>query len=425
MQDRVSLYPGRVKLTPVSGQTDVYDMVRADEPTQEGTALNKANLLADDTAAMLDLGERAVPNDAFARLAQFTKRLLVKEAITESTNWVAPTGIIGNEIHVLLFGGGGSGSTGGTNYPGGGGGGGHWSYQKHKVTAGESYDVVIGAGGVAPTAVNTVGTTGGTSSFGDVQTALGGNYPAVSKAYVGGNGGSGGGGAKSPSSSYPGNGGAGATDGGGGGGYLSTSAGTGGTYGGGGGAGGSTSNKVGATGGTYGGKGGDNGSSGAIPTTKIGASDAIPNELHPSVLGYIRDGGKPLMSGKVSTDNMVGGGGGAGAFSTGGNGGQHSGGGGGGFYGNGGSTYYNSSISSNTPGAGGGGGLFGNGGTVIAYTGGGGGGGFGDGGGYDGTTHTPAGYGAGGCGGVQSSTSNAQDGGSGICVIAYYVEATE
>lgn len=39
--DRVSTYPGRVKLTAVSGQTDVYDMVRADEPVQEGTPLNK------------------------------------------------------------------------------------------------------------------------------------------------------------------------------------------------------------------------------------------------------------------------------------------------------------------------------------------------------------------------------------------------
>ena len=28
MQDRISLYPGRVKLTPVSGQDNVYDMTR-------------------------------------------------------------------------------------------------------------------------------------------------------------------------------------------------------------------------------------------------------------------------------------------------------------------------------------------------------------------------------------------------------------
>ena len=49
MQDRVSLYPGRVKLEPVAGQTNLYDLTRADQPTQEGTPLNKANLLSDAT----------------------------------------------------------------------------------------------------------------------------------------------------------------------------------------------------------------------------------------------------------------------------------------------------------------------------------------------------------------------------------------
>lgn len=44
VEDRLSTYPGRVELTPVSGQTNVYDMVRADEPVQEGTPLNKALL---------------------------------------------------------------------------------------------------------------------------------------------------------------------------------------------------------------------------------------------------------------------------------------------------------------------------------------------------------------------------------------------
>jgi hypothetical protein len=40
--DRVPTYPGRVKLTPVSGQTNVYDMSRADSPVKEGTPINKA-----------------------------------------------------------------------------------------------------------------------------------------------------------------------------------------------------------------------------------------------------------------------------------------------------------------------------------------------------------------------------------------------
>lgn len=40
--DRVPKYPGRIKLTPVAGQENVYDMGRADEPIVEGTPINKA-----------------------------------------------------------------------------------------------------------------------------------------------------------------------------------------------------------------------------------------------------------------------------------------------------------------------------------------------------------------------------------------------
>ena len=64
MKDRVPLYPGRVTLTPVSGQANTYDLTRADQPTQEGTPLNKASLLKDTTAALLGLPDTAVPDDA-------------------------------------------------------------------------------------------------------------------------------------------------------------------------------------------------------------------------------------------------------------------------------------------------------------------------------------------------------------------------
>ena len=40
--DRVSAYPGRVKLTPVTGETNMYTMERADSPITEGTLINKA-----------------------------------------------------------------------------------------------------------------------------------------------------------------------------------------------------------------------------------------------------------------------------------------------------------------------------------------------------------------------------------------------
>lgn len=73
MQDRSSLHPGRVKLIPVSGQEHVYDMVRADEPEQEGTPLSKATFLTDETAALFGLGSDAVPDEVFQLLAGSSK----------------------------------------------------------------------------------------------------------------------------------------------------------------------------------------------------------------------------------------------------------------------------------------------------------------------------------------------------------------
>lgn len=40
--DRVPTYPGRVKMTPVAGQENTYDMVRNDSPTETGTPINRA-----------------------------------------------------------------------------------------------------------------------------------------------------------------------------------------------------------------------------------------------------------------------------------------------------------------------------------------------------------------------------------------------
>lgn len=68
MQDRVSLYPGRVKLEPVAGQANTYDLTRADQPTQEGTPLNKASLLKDATAALYGLPNTAVPDDVLSKI---------------------------------------------------------------------------------------------------------------------------------------------------------------------------------------------------------------------------------------------------------------------------------------------------------------------------------------------------------------------
>lgn len=47
LQDRIVEYPGRVTLTPVPGETNTYDMARAEGAvTQEGTQLNKDNLIS-------------------------------------------------------------------------------------------------------------------------------------------------------------------------------------------------------------------------------------------------------------------------------------------------------------------------------------------------------------------------------------------
>ena len=75
MQDRVPLYPGRIILTPVAGQANTYDMVRADQPTQDGTPLNKATFWKDATAALFGLGVDSVPDDGFTLLSRLNSGL--------------------------------------------------------------------------------------------------------------------------------------------------------------------------------------------------------------------------------------------------------------------------------------------------------------------------------------------------------------
>ena len=89
MQDRVPLYPGRVTLTPVSGQANTFDLVRADQPTQEGTPLNKASLLKDTTAALFGKTNAAVPDDIL--------NLLSKSVIAQGTKI---TDVLGNLISI-------------------------------------------------------------------------------------------------------------------------------------------------------------------------------------------------------------------------------------------------------------------------------------------------------------------------------------
>lgn len=70
MQDRVSLYPGRVTLTPVAGQENTYDMKRADQPTQDGDPLSKNTFLKDTTAALFGFGNTALPDDVLKKISE-------------------------------------------------------------------------------------------------------------------------------------------------------------------------------------------------------------------------------------------------------------------------------------------------------------------------------------------------------------------
>lgn len=110
MKDRVPLYPGRVKLTPVSGKENTYDMVRADEPTQEGTPLNKATLLKDATAALLGLESDAVPDDAFVeidrQLSDRAQVVLLWENASPGSDFAAQTislNTIGYHLILIIF----------------------------------------------------------------------------------------------------------------------------------------------------------------------------------------------------------------------------------------------------------------------------------------------------------------------------------
>lgn len=69
MKDRVPTQPNRVKITHSDGSTEYVTWERADEPTQEGTALNKATLFADAMGARYGLDD-ATPSQGFEMLVK-------------------------------------------------------------------------------------------------------------------------------------------------------------------------------------------------------------------------------------------------------------------------------------------------------------------------------------------------------------------
>lgn len=96
MKDRTPQYPGRVLITPEDGGEPFYaTLTLADEPVDEGTALNKANLLQDTTAALMNLGAAATPDDMLRALGQKLNGLIVA-GTTELTPGTSnlPTGVL-------------------------------------------------------------------------------------------------------------------------------------------------------------------------------------------------------------------------------------------------------------------------------------------------------------------------------------------
>ena len=67
MENRVPTKPGRIKLTDDSGNVKYYYMERADEPTVEGTPLNKATLFDSENESRYAC---ALPSDALKMLTK-------------------------------------------------------------------------------------------------------------------------------------------------------------------------------------------------------------------------------------------------------------------------------------------------------------------------------------------------------------------
>lgn len=96
MKDRVPTYPGRMKLTDVNtGVVTYVDMELADQPIEDGTPLNKANLLTDATATALGLDplDDPSPDDAFDQIANEKQDNGVQYTATlPSAGWTLSSG---------------------------------------------------------------------------------------------------------------------------------------------------------------------------------------------------------------------------------------------------------------------------------------------------------------------------------------------
>ena len=220
MTDRNVQYPSRYKLTLVEGTSDVYELTPAPgEVSAEGTILNKANLLSDNTAQALGLPQAdPTVNDALNQLSgkQDPWQLidLLDNTGEMAGTWTAPDVFEGEnyDLGVYEIGGGGSGGAAhedSASSPRPRAAGGASGYGKNfiiqNVSPNTQYAYVIGAGGAAVSITSSVhyadGNAGGTTSFNGTEAEGGDGGGAGYQGYYSENGANGGQGSDSTGTS--------------------------------------------------------------------------------------------------------------------------------------------------------------------------------------------------------------------------------
>ena len=198
MTDRNVQYPSRYKLTLVEGTSDVYELTPAPgEVSAEGTILNKANLLSDNTAQALGLPQAdPTVNDALNQLSRKPDPWQLIDLLDNTGEmagtWTAPDVFEGEnyDLGVYMIGGGGSGGARKTATTISGGASGYGkNFIINNVAPNTQYIYVVGAGGTGVSG-NTNGNSGGTTSFNSVE-ADGGDGGKQGASITGASGGQG------------------------------------------------------------------------------------------------------------------------------------------------------------------------------------------------------------------------------------------
>jgi hypothetical protein len=197
MKDRVSskiLDNGAIRygVYDENGNLEKYQYLKLeDEPVEEGSALNKANLLPDSVCNYIGIDTDSEPADALKAIAQIGRcgwSMLTQYREAGAYEWEVPD-LYGDgkpyEIGVAVIGGGGGGTIAtnekGANISANGGASGYACYFTKAVIPSDTYNIVVGSGGIgsetkivnSSSKISKSGKAGSTSSFDDA-TANGG-----------------------------------------------------------------------------------------------------------------------------------------------------------------------------------------------------------------------------------------------------------